>query len=262
VWMPSTQALPAGSDRLVLGFDLAATFLFGLEGASSAVDGELDLFGVLVLGFVTALGGGIIRDLIIGGVPPAAFRFQRYIFAAVLGAAIAFVVFTPIAQAPTWVLIARRRRALAVCGLWREQVAAVRYQRAQRDHSRRRDRHRRRGHPRRVAQQGAGDSARRRVRLSRAPRRCCDDDRRSPWATARADDVHRGWHVLRAAAGRGLAALGSATGWRAVIEIDQTVNRVNRGQAPESLRQRASDEAPFWAGASVLGIPVAFVFCL
>ena len=103
--MPSTQTLRPGSDRLVLAFDLAATFLFGLEGASSAVDGKLDLFGVLVLGFVTALGGGIIRDLIIGDVPPAAFRFQRYIFAAVLGAAIAFVVFTPIAQAPTWVLI-------------------------------------------------------------------------------------------------------------------------------------------------------------
>ena len=105
MWMPSTQALLPGSDRLVLAFDLAATFLFGLEGASSAVDGKLDLFGVLVLGFVTALGGGIIRDLIIGDVPPAAFRFQRYIFAAVLGAAIAFVVFTPVAQAPTWVLI-------------------------------------------------------------------------------------------------------------------------------------------------------------
>ena len=37
--------------------------------------------------------------------PPAAFRLQRYIFAAVLGAAIAFVVFTPIAEAPMWLLI-------------------------------------------------------------------------------------------------------------------------------------------------------------
>jgi uncharacterized membrane protein YeiH len=89
----------------VLGFDLAATFLFGLEGASSAVAGNLDLFGVLVLGFVTAVGGGVIRDLLIGDVPPAAFRFQWYIVVALLGAAIAFVIFTPISHVPTWVLI-------------------------------------------------------------------------------------------------------------------------------------------------------------
>jgi uncharacterized membrane protein YeiH len=89
----------------VLGFDLAATFVFGLEGASSAVDANLDLLGVLVLGFVTALGGGIIRDLILGDVPPAAFQFQRYILAATLGALLAFVIFEPIAHAPTWILI-------------------------------------------------------------------------------------------------------------------------------------------------------------
>ncbi len=103
--MPSAQAAAARSDRLVLGFDLAATFLFGLEGASSAVAGNLDLFGVLVLGFVTAVGGGIIRDLLIGDVPPAAFRSQWYIVVALLGAAIAFAIFTPISHVPTWVLI-------------------------------------------------------------------------------------------------------------------------------------------------------------
>ena len=103
--MASVEAVAARSDRLVLGFDLAATFLFGLEGASSAVAGNLDLFGVLVLGFVTAVGGGIIRDLLIGDVPPAAFRLQRYIVAALLGASIAFVIFTPISHVPTWVLI-------------------------------------------------------------------------------------------------------------------------------------------------------------
>ena len=248
----------------MLGFDLAATFLFGLEGASSAVDGKLDLFGVLVLGFVTALGGGIIRDLIIGDVPPAAFRFQRYIFAAVLGAAIALVVFTPIAQAPTWVLISLDAGGLslfAVSGASKSLLFGTNALSA-------------------IilgVVTGTGGGVIRDVllnkvpailrvdvlRLSCAPRRCCDDDRRSPWPTARADDVHRRWHVLRAAAGRGLAALGSATGWRAVIEIDQTVDRVDRGQVPESSGQRASDEAPFWVEASVLGIPVAaFVFCV
>ena len=103
--MPSRPALAASSGRLVLGFDLAATSLFGLEGASSAVRADLDLFGVLGLGFVTALGGGIIRELIIGDVPPAGLRSERYILAALLGAAIAFAVFSPIAHIPSWILI-------------------------------------------------------------------------------------------------------------------------------------------------------------
>ena len=104
--MPSP--LPAGArpDRLVVGFDLAATFVFALEGASSGVVARLDLLGVFALGFVTAVGGGIIRDLIIGDVPPAAFRDQRYIFTALIGAAIGFVVFEPVAEVPSGILIA------------------------------------------------------------------------------------------------------------------------------------------------------------
>ncbi len=92
------------ADRLVLGFDLAATFVFGLEGASAAVNADLDVFGVLVLGFVTAVGGGIIRDLLIGDVPPAAFRDQRYMIVALLGAFVAFAIFAPISHVPQWLL--------------------------------------------------------------------------------------------------------------------------------------------------------------
>jgi uncharacterized membrane protein YeiH len=103
--MPSVAISAPSADRLVLGFDLAATFVFGLKGASSGVDANLDLLGVLVVGFVTALGGGIMRDVMIGDVPPAAFRFQRYIVTALLGGIIAFVVFLPISEAPPWVLI-------------------------------------------------------------------------------------------------------------------------------------------------------------
>ena len=87
--MPAPRSLPISTDGLVVGFDLAATFVFGLEGASAAVNADLDVFGVLVLGFVTALGGGIIRDLLIGDVPPAAFRDQRYIATALIGALVA-----------------------------------------------------------------------------------------------------------------------------------------------------------------------------
>jgi uncharacterized membrane protein YeiH len=102
--MPAPRSLPISPDRLILGFDLAATFVFGLEGASAAVNANLDVFGVLVLGFVTALGGGIIRDLLIGDVPPAAFRDQRYMAVALTGALVAFAIFAPISSAPNWLL--------------------------------------------------------------------------------------------------------------------------------------------------------------
>jgi len=54
--------------------DLAGTFAFAISGAMLAVQKKMDIFGVLVLAFVTAVTGGIVRDLVIGAVPPDAFR--------------------------------------------------------------------------------------------------------------------------------------------------------------------------------------------
>lgn len=78
------------ADRLLTAVDMAGTFVFGLEGALAAMHGGLDLLGVMVLGFTTALGGGIIRDVLIGAVPPAAIREWHYGAVAFLGAACAF----------------------------------------------------------------------------------------------------------------------------------------------------------------------------
>ncbi|MGB6303442.1 MAG: TRIC cation channel family protein, partial [Acidobacteriaceae bacterium] len=52
--------MPAKSNsaRLLLIVDLLGTFLFGLEGATAATRGNLDLLGLMVLAFATALGGG------------------------------------------------------------------------------------------------------------------------------------------------------------------------------------------------------------
>jgi uncharacterized membrane protein YeiH len=74
------------SDALLNAFDLAGTLVFALEGAMRAIRGELDFLGLLVLAFVTAVGGGIIRDLLIGATPPAAIRDWRYFGIAILGA--------------------------------------------------------------------------------------------------------------------------------------------------------------------------------
>ena len=49
--------------------DLMGTFVFALSGAVAAIDRKLDIFGVFVAAFVTACGGGVIRDLCIGALP-------------------------------------------------------------------------------------------------------------------------------------------------------------------------------------------------
>ncbi len=65
---------------LQLALDLSGTFVFGLNGALTAMEAEnLDIVGVVVLAVITALGGGIIRDVLIGSLPPAAFRDWRYL---------------------------------------------------------------------------------------------------------------------------------------------------------------------------------------
>ncbi|MEU0699057.1 trimeric intracellular cation channel family protein [Streptomyces niveus] len=58
--------------------DLAGIFVFAISGALLAVRKNFDVFGIAVLAEVTGLGGGLIRDLIIGAVPPAAFTDLGY----------------------------------------------------------------------------------------------------------------------------------------------------------------------------------------
>jgi uncharacterized membrane protein YeiH len=87
------ERLRTNSDVLLSVFDLVGTLVFALEGAMAAIRGDLDILGVLVLAFVTAVGGGILRDLLIGAVPPAAIRDWRYIGIAIVGATGAAVLF-------------------------------------------------------------------------------------------------------------------------------------------------------------------------
>ena len=61
----------------VQALDLAGIFVFALSGGVLAVRHRLDLFGVLVLACVTAVTGGIVRDLLIGALPPAALARLR-----------------------------------------------------------------------------------------------------------------------------------------------------------------------------------------
>jgi uncharacterized membrane protein YeiH len=78
--------------HLLLAADLAGTLVFAVEGAMAAVDGNLDLIGIMVLAFSTALGGGIIRDALLGALPPASLRNWRYPTIALAGGALVFLL--------------------------------------------------------------------------------------------------------------------------------------------------------------------------
>ncbi|HET9859276.1 MAG TPA: TRIC cation channel family protein [Nocardioidaceae bacterium] len=76
---------------LFLALDLAGTFAFALNGALTALRvAKLDVVGVVTLGMITALGGGIIRDIFLDSLPPATFSDWRYLTVAAIGSLIAF----------------------------------------------------------------------------------------------------------------------------------------------------------------------------
>ena len=66
---------------------------FAISGAMVGIRKQLDFFGVLILGIVTAVGGGIIRDIMVGTVPRV-LRKQIY-FTAALAGAVCYIVLLP-----------------------------------------------------------------------------------------------------------------------------------------------------------------------
>lgn len=80
---------------LVLVLDLCGTFVFALSGAMAGLKHKLDLFGVLVLSFAAANLGGIMRDVLIGAVPPPGISDWRYVGVSVL-AGIATIYWKPV----------------------------------------------------------------------------------------------------------------------------------------------------------------------
>ena len=80
------------SENLLLLFELIGTVAFSVSGAMVALSKKMDIFGVAVLGLVTAVGGGVIRDLVLGITPPK--TFQNPIYAAV-AIATSLIIFIP-----------------------------------------------------------------------------------------------------------------------------------------------------------------------
>jgi len=75
---------------LVLTLDLCGTFAFAISGAVAGTRRRLDIYGVLVVAFVTASFGGIGRDLLIGAVPPAALTNWLYLAVSLVAGLVTF----------------------------------------------------------------------------------------------------------------------------------------------------------------------------
>jgi uncharacterized membrane protein YeiH len=77
---------------VLLVLDLAGTFAFALNGALTAVRAaHVDIVGVITLGMITAVGGGVVRDVLLGALPPATFVDWRYLAVATGGGLIVFL---------------------------------------------------------------------------------------------------------------------------------------------------------------------------
>jgi uncharacterized membrane protein YeiH len=108
------NVLTVWAARLILIADLGGTFVFAVEGALAAIAGQLDLLGVLVVSFVTALGGGIIRDVLIGATPPIAIRDGRYPLVALAGGGLTFLFYAFVSSVPVPLIIRLDAAGLAL----------------------------------------------------------------------------------------------------------------------------------------------------
>lgn len=72
--------------------EVIGTIAFASSGAMVAIKKQLDLLGVIVLGVTTAVGGGMLRDIIIGNVPPALFKDPIYVLLAFITVMLLFII--------------------------------------------------------------------------------------------------------------------------------------------------------------------------
>jgi len=70
--------------------DMIGTAAFAASGAWAGVRREMDLLGVLVLGMVTAIGGGTLRDLLLGDTPPFCLKDETYLWLSLIVSLLVF----------------------------------------------------------------------------------------------------------------------------------------------------------------------------
>ena len=78
-------------ETFILILELVGTMAFSASGAMTGIRKNMDIFGVCILGLTTAVGGGVIRDVILGNTPPATFRDPIYAAVALAAALVLFL---------------------------------------------------------------------------------------------------------------------------------------------------------------------------
>ena len=81
------------TEMLVFIIEIIGTVAFASSGPMVGIRKKMDIFGVIVMAITTAVGGGIIRDLILGIKPPNTFRNPVYVTYSIVTAVILFVIF-------------------------------------------------------------------------------------------------------------------------------------------------------------------------
>ncbi|MBQ1965812.1 MAG: TRIC cation channel family protein [Clostridia bacterium] len=81
------------TEQLIFFIEMIGTVAFAISGAMVGLKREMDIFGVTILGLVTSVGGGMIRDLVLGQTPPMMFRNPIYALAAVIVSVVVFLPF-------------------------------------------------------------------------------------------------------------------------------------------------------------------------
>ena len=102
-------------DLIIAIIEQVGIVAFSISGAITGIRKKLDLFGVVLLGIVTAVGGGILRDVIIGETPPMAFRNPRY---AAIAFCAALAIFFPCVRS----LLNRQHRLFDLALFWLDTV--------------------------------------------------------------------------------------------------------------------------------------------
>ena len=82
---------PMDTGLFILITDIIGTVAFAVSGAMAGIRKKMDIFGVNILALLTATGGGIIRDIVMGSTPPTAFKNPMFVIIAAVTANITFI---------------------------------------------------------------------------------------------------------------------------------------------------------------------------
>ncbi len=92
-------------EQIIAYFDLFGTVIFAITGALRGIKKELDFLGVVVLACTVGVGGGIMRDVIIGATPVAALSNDRYLVCCIITGSVTFFAFRLISRANELIII-------------------------------------------------------------------------------------------------------------------------------------------------------------